>query len=115
MDLKEEIRSKAMEKGFQLFGVSDINKMEDVEFPPGRGLVKPSEFMSDAKSLVVLGMVIWDEGMNAAISTPGTGDFSEAKQNIIIILRNGGNTCMEMAQWLWMIKVSRRHPPIQCM
>jgi epoxyqueuosine reductase len=38
LDLKEEIRSKAMEKGFQLFGVSDINKMEDVEFPPDVGL-----------------------------------------------------------------------------
>lgn len=47
-----------------------------MDFPPGRGLFRPSEIMPEARSLIVMGMVIWDEGMNAAISIPGTGDFS---------------------------------------
>jgi len=102
LDLKEEIRSKAMEKGFQLFGVSDINRMEDVEFPPGRGLVKPSEFMPDAKSLIVLGMVIWDEGMNAAISTPGTGHFSGGEAEYYNLYYETVETrAWRLAQWLW--------------
>lgn len=75
-DLKEELRKKSKELGFQLFGVSDINKMENVPFPDGRGLQKPSEVMPSAKSLIMMGMVIWDEGMNVSVSTAGSGDFS---------------------------------------
>ncbi|WP_233083745.1 hypothetical protein [Methanococcoides orientis] len=67
MDLKGSISKKALSEGFQLFGVSDINKLEKVEFPSGRGLMRPSEVMSDARSLFVLGMAINDNGMNAAI------------------------------------------------
>ncbi|MDI3539956.1 MAG: epoxyqueuosine reductase [Methanolobus sp.] len=102
MDLKKEIREKAKEKGFQLFGVSDIKKLEDVEFPPGRGLVRPSEFMADAKSLIVMGMVIWDEGMNAAISTPGTGDFSGGEAEYYNLYYETVETrAWRLAQWLW--------------
>jgi epoxyqueuosine reductase len=67
------IKTKALTGGFSALGVSDINKTEEVEFPAGRGLARPLEIMPEAKSLIVMGMVIWDEGMNAAISTPGTG------------------------------------------
>ncbi len=75
-NIKEELRKKSEELGFQLFGVSDIIKMEDVPFPDDRGLQKPSEVMPSAKSLIIMGMVIWDEGMNVAVSTAGSGDFS---------------------------------------
>jgi epoxyqueuosine reductase len=75
-NLKEELRAKSKQLGFQLFGVADIAKMEEVPFPGDRGLQKPSEVMSSAKSLIVMGMVIWDEGMNVSVSTAGSGDFS---------------------------------------
>lgn len=32
--------------------------------------------MPAAKSLIIMGMVIWDEGMNVSVSTAGSGDFS---------------------------------------
>ena len=76
-NLKEEIKQKALEVGFSLCGVSDIKKVETVEFPPDRGLMRPSEVMPDAKSLVVMGFVMWDEGLNTAVATPSTGDFTE--------------------------------------
>ncbi|MBP1908590.1 epoxyqueuosine reductase [Methanolobus bombayensis] len=76
MSLKEEIREKAFEVGFQLFGVSDINKLEEAEFPDDRGLMRPSEVMPEAKSAFVMGLVLWDEGLNTAISSVSTGDFS---------------------------------------
>ncbi|WP_406656866.1 4Fe-4S double cluster binding domain-containing protein [Methanolobus sp. ZRKC2] len=76
MTLKEEIQEKAFEVGFQLFGVSDIKKLEEAEFPDGRGLMRPSEVMPEAKSAFVMGFVLWDEGLNAAISSVSTGDFS---------------------------------------
>ncbi len=102
LDLKEEIKSKAMEKGFQLFGVSDIKKLEDIDFPAGRGLEQPSEIMDDAKSLIVMGMVIWDEGMNAAISTPGTGDFSGGEAEYYNLYYETVETrAWRLANWLW--------------
>lgn len=102
MNLKEEIFNKAKENGFQLFGVSDIKKLEDVEFPPGRGLVKPSEFMDDAKSVFVLGMVIWDEGMNTAINSPGSGDFSGGESEYYNLYYETVETrAWRLAQWLW--------------
>lgn len=64
MLLKEEIKEKAKEAGFQLCGVSDLRKVEKAEFPPGRGLKKPSEVMPKAKSLIVMGYVVWDESLN---------------------------------------------------
>ena len=65
MDLKEEINEKAKKVGFALCGVSDLKKVEKAEFPPNRGLVRPSQIMPEAKSLVVMGYVIWDESLNA--------------------------------------------------
>lgn len=80
MTLEKEMKDFASKNGFQLFGVADISILEEVDFPEGRGLEKPSEFMrrshiEDARSIVVLGMVIWDEGMNSAVNAVG-GDFS---------------------------------------
>ena len=54
MGLKEEIKQKAAETGFQLCGVPDLQKVEKAEFPPDRGLKKPSEVMPEAKSLIVM-------------------------------------------------------------
>ncbi|MDQ1252301.1 MAG: epoxyqueuosine reductase [Euryarchaeota archaeon] len=102
MALKEEIKTKALTGGFQLFGVSDINKMEEVGFPAGRGLARPSEIMPEAKSLIVMGMVIWDEGMNAAISTPGTGDFSGGEAEYYNLYYETVETrAWRVAQCLW--------------
>lgn len=75
-DIKEQLRAKSREMGFQLFGVSDIRTLEDTPYPDGRGLVRPSEVMPGAKSVMIMGMVIWEEGMNVSVSTAGTGDFS---------------------------------------
>ena len=74
--LREELKAKALEMGFQLFGVSDLKRLETVDFPAGRGLMRPSEVMPNAKSAVVMGMVIWDEAMNTAVAAVGNGDFS---------------------------------------
>ncbi|NPE30477.1 epoxyqueuosine reductase [Methanococcoides sp. SA1] len=76
MSLKEEIQERAFQEGFQLFGVSDIEKLEKVDFPTDRGMMRPSEVMPEAKSAFVMGLVLWDEGLNAAISSVSTGDFS---------------------------------------
>ena len=76
MGLKEELREIAIENDFQLFGVSNLQEVEDTPFPDGRGLQKPSEIMPGAKSLIVLGKVLWDEGMNLSISSAGEADFS---------------------------------------
>jgi epoxyqueuosine reductase len=80
MSIESEIKDVSKENGFQLFGVADISDLEKMDFPDGRGMEKPSDFMKrakieDAKSIIVLGMVIWDEGMNSAINASG-GDFS---------------------------------------
>jgi epoxyqueuosine reductase len=74
--LRDDIKAKALEMGFQLFGVSDIKRLEAADFPAGRGLMKPSEVMKNAKSIVVMGMVIWDEAMNSAVAAVSSGDFS---------------------------------------
>lgn len=76
MGLKEELKEIAIQNDFQLFGVSNLQEVENTPFPEGRGLQKPSEIMPGAKSLIVLGKVLWDEGMNLSISSAGEADFS---------------------------------------
>lgn len=76
MILKEELKNAAERNGFQLFGVSDLKKVEETPFPEGRGLQRPSEIMQEAKSLIIMGKVIWDEGMNLSVSSAGDADFS---------------------------------------
>lgn len=74
--LKEDLRKLAVESGFQLFGVSDLERLESAPFPDGRGIMRPSEVMKDARSAIVMGMVIWDEAMNSAVAAASAGDFS---------------------------------------
>ena len=76
MDLKEELRRIALDNDFQLFGVSNLEEVESTEYPEGRGLQKPSEIMPGAKSLLIFGKVLWDEGMNLSVSSAGEADFS---------------------------------------
>jgi epoxyqueuosine reductase len=79
MVLKEKIHNKALAEGFQLFGVASLTKMETVDVLPGRGLMRPSEVMPDAKSMFVLGMVIMDEGMNVSVLNAGTSYVGNAE------------------------------------
>lgn len=74
--IKEELRRIALENDFQLFGVSNLEEVEKTPFPDGRGLNKPSEIMPGAKSLIIMGKVLWDEGMNLSVSSAGSADFS---------------------------------------
>ena len=76
MNLKEEIRQIALDNDFQLFGVSNLREVESTDYPEGRGLQKPSEIMPEAKSLLIFGKVLWDEGMNLSVSSAGEADFS---------------------------------------
>lgn len=78
MDLKDEIRERATKVGFDLFGVSDIKRIEELGPLPNRGLKSPSRVMPDAKSLLVLGIVIWDEAMNLSMSNARPGGVMEA-------------------------------------
>ncbi len=75
MSVKEELRTLAKKHEFELFGVADLRELEATPFPEGRGLLKPSEVMPDAKSVIILGKVLWDEGMNLSVSAAGSGDF----------------------------------------
>jgi epoxyqueuosine reductase len=68
MRLKEEIKEKAISMGFDLVGVSDLKKVEELEALLKRGLKPPSKIFPGAKSLLILGVVIWDEAMNLSIS-----------------------------------------------
>jgi len=78
LDLKGEIKEKATRMGFDLLGVSDIEKVEELGPLPNRGLKSPSQVMPNAKSLLVLGIVIWDEAMNLSISNARPGGVMEA-------------------------------------
>ena len=75
MGFKEEIKGKAGETGFQLCGVSDLEKVEAVEFPAGRGLKKPSAVMPEAKSLIVMGYIVWDESLNVEAVRDNSSEY----------------------------------------
>lgn len=74
MGLKEEIHEKAKSFGFDLFGVSDLFRIEHAEYPQDRGLKRPLEVMPEAKSLIVLGFVLWDESFNTVVVSAQTSD-----------------------------------------
>ena len=98
---KEELKNKALEMGFQLFGVSDLERLEKVEFPAGRGLMRPSEVMKDARSAVVMGMIIWDEAMNTAVVATGSSDFSGGQADYINLYYEALETrAWHLADWL---------------
>lgn len=64
---KEDLLKKAEEIGFAMMGVTTAAQVEKVDFPPGRGMKRPSEVMEGAKTVIVLGFHIWDEAMNTAV------------------------------------------------
>lgn len=76
MSVKEELRALAEKNEFQLFGVADPDEIAKAKFPDGRGLVRPSDVIPEVRSVIVLGKVLWDEGMNVSVSSAGSGDFS---------------------------------------
>ncbi len=49
--------------GFDLVGVSDLKKVEELEALPERGLKPPLKTLPGAKSLLILGVVVWDEAI----------------------------------------------------
>ena len=55
--------------GFEFFGVVDANTLAEVPFPPHRCLDVPSAFLPGAKSVIVLGMHVWDLLQNAVVTS----------------------------------------------
>ena len=100
MDLKDEIREKATKVGFDLFGVSDIEKVEELGPQPNRGLKSPSQVMQDAKSLLILGIVIWDEAMNLAMSNARPGGVMEAGVYYNFYYEVTENRAWRLIRWL---------------
>jgi epoxyqueuosine reductase len=72
MSLSDDIKKHARDLGFALAGVVPAADVERIEFPPGRGLRRPSEVWADAQSLVVLGIVVSDEAQNTSVSIPSS-------------------------------------------
>ena len=95
MGLKEEIKEKAKEVGFALCGVSDLKKIEKAEFPPGRGLVRPSKIMPEAKSLIVMGYVIWDESLNVEVLKANSSEY------ICLYYEIMESRAWRLSKWLW--------------
>jgi len=72
MSLNDDIKKHARELGFALAGIVPTREVEEIAFPPGRGLKRPSEVYPEARSLVVLGIVVSDEAMNTSVSIPAS-------------------------------------------
>ena len=68
-ELKARLREEAAAHGFEFFGVVDADKLAEVPFPPNRCLDVPSGFLPEAKSVIVLGMHIWDVMQNAVVTS----------------------------------------------
>jgi epoxyqueuosine reductase len=95
MGLKEEIKEKAKEVGFAMCGVSDLKKIEKAEFPNGRGLVRPSMIMPEAKSLIVIGYVIWDEALNVEVLKANSSEY------ICLYYEIMESRAWRLSHWLW--------------
>jgi hypothetical protein len=67
--LKDRLRTEAAAHGFEFFGVVDAEKLAEVPFPPNRCLDVPSGFLDGAKSVMVLGMHIWDTMLNTVVTS----------------------------------------------
>jgi epoxyqueuosine reductase len=67
--LKEAWRAEAADHGFEFFGVVDAGRLAEVPFPPHRCLDVPSGFLRGARSVLVLGMHIWDPLQNAVVTS----------------------------------------------
>jgi epoxyqueuosine reductase len=70
MSLNDDIKTAARKLGFSLAGVASAADVDRVEFPPDRGLRRPTEVRPGARSLVVLGIVLADEAQNTSVSIP---------------------------------------------
>ena len=68
-ELKQLLKDTAAGHGFELFGVVDARELAQVPFPPHRCLDVPEGFLSGARSVIVLGMHIWDLLHNAVVTT----------------------------------------------
>lgn len=68
-DLKEQLRGVAASHGFEFFGVVDADALSEVPFPAHRCLDVPSGFLPGARSVIVLGMHIWDPLQNAVVTS----------------------------------------------
>lgn len=67
--LKEAWREEAKAHGFEFFGVVDAARLAEVPFPPHRCLDVPSGFLPGARSVIVLGMHIWEPLLNAVVTS----------------------------------------------
>ena len=68
-ELKDRLREEAATHGFELFGVVEAAKLAEVPFPPNRCLDVPDGFLPGAKSVIVMGMHIWDPMQNAVVTS----------------------------------------------
>jgi len=68
-EFKGTCRIKASSCGFEFFGVVEATELAKVELPPHRGLRSPHSLLEEAKSVVVLGMHVWDPLFNASITS----------------------------------------------
>ena len=68
-DLKEQFRAEAADHGFEFFGVVDAERLAEVPFPPHRCLDVPDGFLAGAKSVIVLGMHVWDTMHNTVVTS----------------------------------------------
>ena len=76
------IRTKAFEQGFQLVGFTSAAELETIDFPAGRGLKKPSAIMPEARTIIVLGLVVWDDAFNSAIEAPTGEHFNFYRETL---------------------------------
>lgn len=68
-DFKEQCRAEALNHGFEFFGVVSADELSQVPFPPHRCLDIPSSYLPEAKSVIVLGMHIWEPLLNAVVTS----------------------------------------------
>jgi epoxyqueuosine reductase len=71
MSREDETKQYARRLGFTLAGIVSTRDVDEIPFPPGRGLRRPSEVWPEARSLLVLGIVVSDEAQNTSVSIPG--------------------------------------------
>lgn len=67
--MKETWRAEAATQGFEFLGVVDADRLGEVPFPPNRCLAVPSAILPGARSVLVLGMHIWDPLQNAVVTS----------------------------------------------
>ena len=68
-ELKELLKETAADHGFEFFGVVDARELAQVPFPPHRCLDVPESFLLGARSVIVLGMHIWEVLHNAVVTS----------------------------------------------